>query len=151
MDRNLLVLEKNHLKRLLPHGGLAVKIDGVVHDSNNPNTITAWRVLDPCDLEFNGHFTNRPIYPGVCTIELGNLAAAALIKILYPDLKGNTIVAKNGEAGYKQQSIPGDILFITVSLVKKKLGMFFFGEVVITNQRDEIVTTVSYIKGTSSD
>ena len=135
------------LQHLLPHRGPALMIDGIIHDDERINEIIGRKIIQANDPWLEGHFPDMPIYPGHCQIECVNLTAAALIKMKYPELEGKPIIAKIDDISFKTPARPGDTLSITVLLTDEKKKMIFTFTASIRNQRDEVVTTISEIKG----
>ncbi|MHC4840743.1 MAG: 3-hydroxyacyl-ACP dehydratase FabZ [Planctomycetota bacterium] len=75
---------------------------------------------EPC---FQGHFPDRPIFPGVLQIEA--LAQVGGIMVLRrPENKGKLAFFTSADAiKWRRQVTPGDTLYMVAKLVKEKRGL----------------------------
>ena len=71
-------------------------------------------------IDFAGHFPNEPVMPGVLIIEaMAQVGAVAILS--KPEHKGKTayFAGING-AKFKKKVLPGDVLTLTLEIVKEK-------------------------------
>lgn len=145
-----MAIEGLDLEKILPHRHTALMIDVVFHDPNHPNTILAYKYVDPHDPWFFGHFPKKPIYPGHCLIELVCLTAATLVKYSFPEIEGLPIVSRIGEVSFKQPAFPGDNLAIEVELLKEvKRTIFTFNGKVLKDGK--VICEVKNLKGVANN
>jgi len=88
---------------------------------------------------FQGHFPGNPIMPGVLQIE--TMAQVGSIPLLMsPNFEGKiAFLAAVDKVKFRKNVEPGDILTVTVEIVKLKSKMGI-GQGTITNQYDEVVS-----------
>ena len=80
---------------------------------------------------FAGHFPGNPVMPGVLIMEaLAQVGAVAILDL--PENKGKTAYfAGIDNAKYKQMVLPGDVLMLETTIIKRK-GPIGVGEAVAT-------------------
>lgn len=80
---------------------------------------------------FAGHFPGNPVMPGVLIMEaLAQVGAVAILDL--PENKGKTAYfAGIDNAKFKQMVLPGDVLMLETTIIKKK-GPIGVGEAVAT-------------------
>ncbi len=113
-------LDINQIKEYLPHRYPMLLVDRVL--SWEPDkTLTAIKNVTANEDFFNGHFSNKPVMPGVLMIE-AMAQAAALLSFLSAGKKPdeNTIVYFLGidNARFKRPVEPGDQLKLEVEFLK---------------------------------
>lgn len=88
---------------------------------------------------FQGHFPGNPIMPGVLQIE--TMAQVGSIPLLMsPNFEGKiAFLAAVDRVKFRKNVAPGDVLSITVEIVKLKAVMGI-GQGTIRNQYDEVVS-----------
>jgi len=88
---------------------------------------------------FQGHFPGNPIMPGVLQIE--TMAQVGSIPLLMsPNFKGKiAFLAAVDKVKFRKNVVPGDVLTITVEIVKLKAVMGI-GQGTITNQNGDVVS-----------
>lgn len=88
---------------------------------------------------FQGHFPGNPIMPGVLQIE--TMAQVGSIPLLMsPNFEGKiAFLAAVDKVKFRKNVVPGDVLTITVEIVKLK-SVMGIGQGVIRNQNNEIVS-----------
>ena len=76
---------------------------------------------------FQGHFPNQPVLPGVLTIEMMAQAGSFLILSQVDNpLEKNMFFSSVENAKFKKPIVPGDVLKIHITLIKKRLGLCKF-------------------------
>ena len=88
---------------------------------------------------FQGHFPGNPIMPGVLQVE--TMAQVGSIPLLMsPNFKGKiAFLAAVDKVKFRKNVVPGDVLTITVEIVKLKAVMGI-GQGTITNQNGDVVS-----------
>ena len=88
---------------------------------------------------FQGHFPGNPIMPGVLQVE--TMAQVGSIPLLMsPNFEGKiAFLAAVDKVKFRKNVEPGDILTITVEIVKLK-SVMGIGQGTIKNQYDEVVS-----------
>jgi len=88
---------------------------------------------------FQGHFPGNPLMPGVLQIEA--MAQVGSIPLLMsPNFEGKiAFLAAVDKVKFRKNVVPGDVLTVTVEIVKLKT-MMGIGQGTITNQHDEVVS-----------
>ena len=88
---------------------------------------------------FQGHFPGNPIMPGVFQIE--TMAQVGSIPLLMsPNFEGKiAFLAAVDKVKFRRNVVPGDVLTITVEIVKLK-SVMGIGQGTITNQNGEKVS-----------
>ncbi len=64
-----LALDADAVRKLLPHRPPLLLVDGVDGISTEPPALAAHKFLDPGEPVFAGHFPQRPVWPGIYTVE----------------------------------------------------------------------------------
>lgn len=88
---------------------------------------------------FQGHFPGNPIMPGVLQVE--TMAQVGSIPLLMsPNFEGKiAFLAAVDRVKFRRNVVPGDVLTITVEIVKLK-SVMGIGQGTIRNQYDEVVS-----------
>ncbi len=88
---------------------------------------------------FQGHFPGNPIMPGVLQIE--TMAQVGSIPLLMsPNFEGKiAFLAAVDRVKFRRNVVPGDVLTVTVEIVKLK-SVMGIGQGTIRNQYDEVVS-----------
>jgi 3-hydroxymyristoyl/3-hydroxydecanoyl-(acyl carrier protein) dehydratase len=137
------------LKGLVPHRGIALCIDDVKYDpENSKDSVDATKFVAEDDPRLEGHFMGMSIFPGHWIIECGQIACAALARLMFPELKGYTIVRRfeGGDIEFKTAVVPGDTLYIHAQLLKSRGPIFYFS-FEVTNQKKEEILKIERVRG----
>ncbi|AMP00935.1 beta-hydroxyacyl-(acyl-carrier-protein) dehydratase FabZ [Collimonas arenae] len=119
-------LDINQIKKYLPHRYPLLLVDRVLNWESG-KSITAIKNVTINEEFFNGHFPNKPVMPGVLTIE-ALAQTAALLSFLTegrtPD--ENTVVYFLGidNARFRRPVEPGDQIKLDVEIVRVVRGIW---------------------------
>jgi 3-hydroxyacyl-[acyl-carrier-protein] dehydratase len=112
--------------KTLPHRYPFLLIDKVVDIRSDFSGIGVKNVTinEPC---FQGHFPNRPIYPGVLMIE-GMAQTAGIIGMLAMETERPTAVyfLTVDKCKFRKPAGPGDTITYHMSLITRKRAMWWF-------------------------
>lgn len=131
-------LNSNQIQKIIPHRYPFLLVDAI--DELEPGVFAKGRkCVSVNEMQFLGHFPQEHVMPGVLIIEA--LAQVGAIAILSePEFKDQLAYfggIKN--ARFKQKVIPGDVLELEVTLIKRK-GPIGVGEAV-ARVNGKVVTT----------
>ena len=116
---SIVTIEKTELTYFIPHRRSAMKIDGVIFCSELENFISGFKFISLDDPDLDGHFIEKPVYPGVVLAECANLTAGMLIALTEEDISGYpTLVEFSCKC--KRPVFPGDHIRIDVRLLGKE-------------------------------
>ena len=123
-----MLMEKDEIKKYLPHREPFLFIDGVVEIIEN-ETIHAKKLISEDEYFLEGHFPGNPIFPGVIIIEALGQASGIL---------GFTTMKKTPEEGsiyvlagvdkvrFRRRVRPGDTIDLYSKVVSEKRGIWKF-------------------------
>jgi 3-hydroxyacyl-[acyl-carrier-protein] dehydratase len=89
-----LALDSDAVRGMLPHRPPLLLVDGVDGISSEPPALRAHKVLTASEPVFAGHFPQRPIWPGIYTVE-GLAQTCALLGALQAAERGETSAPLN--------------------------------------------------------
>ena len=119
-----LPIESKDIQTLIPHRYPFLQIDRIT--AFEPmQTLTAIKNVSMNEPQFQGHFPEMPVMPGVLIIEGMAQACGALAILSEGGRKENEFFFFAGidEARFKRQVIPGDQLVYEVALLTNKRGI----------------------------
>lgn len=114
---NNILLDKNEIKKIIPHREPMLLIDEVL-DMEPGKSIRASLFLDPEMGFFRGHFPGEPVMPGVLTVE--SMAQAADVLLLSMEQYAGKVPLFIGidQVYFKRKIKPGDKIIIEAKIVK---------------------------------
>jgi 3-hydroxyacyl-[acyl-carrier-protein] dehydratase len=121
-------LDINQIKQYLPHRYPLLLVDRVL-DWESGKTITAIKNVTINEEFFNGHFPNKPVMPGVMTIEaLAQTSALLAFLTMGQKPDENAVVYFLGidKARFKRPIEPGDQLRMHVEILRQSRGIWKF-------------------------
>jgi 3-hydroxyacyl-[acyl-carrier-protein] dehydratase len=121
------------IKRLIPHRHPFLLLDRVV-DIVPGDSAVGIKNVTLNEPQFQGHFPEQPIMPGVLIIEIMAQTAAVLaVASMGPDAKGKPVYFMAIEqARFRRPVVPGDRLRVKVTKLHKKLSIWkFSGEATV--------------------
>ncbi len=140
-----MLMEKDEIKKYLPHREPFLFIDGVVEIIEN-ETIHAKKLISEDEYFLEGHFPGNPIFPGVIIIEALGQASGIL---------GFTTMKKTPEEGsiyvlagvdkvrFRRRVRPGDNIDLYSKVVSEKRGIWKFD--CKAELKNEIVCTATIL------
>ena len=140
-----MLMEKDEIKKYLPHREPFLFIDGVVQIIEN-ETIHAKKLISEDEYFLEGHFPGNPIFPGVIIIEALGQASGIL---------GFTTMKKTPEEGsiyvlagvdkvrFRRRVRPGDTIDLYSKVVSEKRGIWKFD--CKAELKNEIVCTATIL------
>ncbi len=117
------VLNSEEIMGLLPHRYPFALVDRVIEHDPGKRAVAIKNVTlnEP---QFQGHFPERPLMPGVLIVE-AMAQVGGLIVTQMPDLpKGLFVFAGIDGVRFRRPVVPGDQLFITCELISLKRQRF---------------------------
>ena len=121
-------LDINQIKQYLPHRYPLLLVDRVLNWESG-KTIDAIKNVTINEEFFNGHFPNKPVMPGVMTIEaLAQTSALLAFLTMGQKPDENAVVYFLGidKARFKRPVEPGDHLRMHVEIVRHSRGIWKF-------------------------
>lgn len=120
-------ISPDEILRRLPHRYPFLLIDRA-EDFIVAESITGIKCVSASEPQFQGHFPDNPVMPGVLIIEaLAQTGAVLMSKTLDADIS-NTVIYFLGvdKARFRKQVRPGDVLEMPVKIIKNRRGIFQF-------------------------
>jgi 3-hydroxyacyl-[acyl-carrier-protein] dehydratase len=110
------------VKAIIPHRPPFLLVDGITEFTED--SVSGYKVLDPTDRVFEGHFPGNPVFPGVLQIEVAAQVGACWILSRRENLGKTAYLMKVEEARYRLPVLPGQRLevFGTISHLKARSG-----------------------------
>ena len=128
------ILNKNDIKKVIPHREPFLFIDSIIAKSSE--YVCALKYVSPKEYFFEGHFPGNPIMPGVLIIEAMAQASCFLSDNSDNFERGNIMLLSSIKSSkFISKVLPGNILFIEVQLLKFKLGTAFIKGTVKVNNK----------------
>ena len=121
-------LDINQIKQYLPHRYPLLLVDRVL-DWESGKSITAIKNVTINEEFFNGHFPNKPVMPGVMTIEALAQTSALLAFLTMgqkPDENAMVYFLGIDNARFKRPIEPGDQLRMQVEILRQSRGIWKF-------------------------
>ncbi len=140
-----MVSEKNirPVKEILPHREPFLFIDEIVDMTDK--TIVAHRKVRADEPQFEGHYPNKPIMPGVLLCEAVLQAGAYLMAVkhnLDAGMKGAPVVTRLNHVRFKRMIKPGDELEIFAEHKLTKMGAHMMTGVIRCEEK--VVCTLDF-------
>ena len=112
-----LPLEAAEIMRIIPHRYPFLLIDRVI-ELEEGKRVVAIKNVSANEPQFTGHFPDRPIMPGVLTVEA--LAQTGAVAVLSrPDYRGKlALFAGIDDCRFRRLVVPGDTLRLEVTVEK---------------------------------
>ena len=122
------MMEITDIRKYLPHRYPFLLVDRVV-EVNSGESIIAYKNLSVNEPFFNGHFPEKPIFPGVLLLE----AMAQTAGVLGFCSQGKTnedgsmyYFAGADNVRFKRPCVPGDRVMLRASLLSQRRGIWKF-------------------------
>lgn len=119
-----LPIEAKDIQKLIPHRYPFMLLDRIVSFESG-KSLEALKNISMNEPQFQGHFPDFPVMPGVLIIEAMAQACGALAILTEGGRKENEIYFFAGidNARFKRQVIPGDQLVFEIELLQSKRGI----------------------------
>ncbi|MDE3268708.1 MAG: 3-hydroxyacyl-ACP dehydratase FabZ [Pseudomonadota bacterium] len=117
-------LDLKAIKELIPHRYPFLLLDRV--HSCDAVYISASKNVSGGDFFLQGHFPSQAIMPGVLIIEGLAQTAGVLGRLRISPAASLCLLTSVNKARFRQQVIPGDVLFYHVRLQKQRAPFFWF-------------------------
>lgn len=124
------MLGKEEIEKIIPQRDPFLMIDKV-EEYNPGESAIAYKKVREDEWYFKGHFPGNPIMPGVLIAEsLAQTGAVAILSM--EENKGkNALFGGIDKMKFKKMVVPGDILKLEVSIIKRK-GPIGVGQAIAT-------------------
>lgn len=122
------VMDINEIREYLPHRYPFLLVDRVV-ELNLGESIVAYKNITVNEELFQGHFPERPLFPGMLTLE-AMAQAAGILGFKTSDKKpadGSMYMFVGADnVRFKRQVVPGDQLMLRAQILNVKRGIWKF-------------------------
>lgn len=137
-EQNKPVMTAQEVMEIIPNRYPMFFVDRV-EELDVEERIVATKNVAANESYFQGHFPGNPIMPGVLQIEtMAQVGSIPLLKS--PNFEGKiAFLAAVDKVKFRRNVEPGDVLTITVEIVKLKSKMGI-GQGTITNQNNDVVS-----------
>jgi len=137
-EQNKPVMTAQEVMEIIPNRYPMFFVDRV-EELDVEERIVATKNVAANESYFQGHFPGNPIMPGVLQIEtMAQVGSIPLLKS--PNFEGKiAFLAAVDKVKFRRNVEPGDVLTITVEIVKLKSRMGI-GQGTITNQNNDVVS-----------
>ncbi|HDP90346.1 MAG TPA: 3-hydroxyacyl-ACP dehydratase FabZ [Thioalkalivibrio sp.] len=134
-------LNINEVMRYLPHRYPFLLVDRVL-EYEVGKSLTALKNVTMNEPFFQGHFSNKPVMPGVLVIEALAQATGLLAFCTQEQEPSDNFIymlVSVDKARFKRQVIPGDALTLEVEVTRRLRGMWKFDAVALVG--DEVAAS----------
>lgn len=137
-EKNKPVMTAQEVMEIIPNRYPMFFVDRV-EELEVETRIVATKNVAANESYFQGHFPGNPIMPGVLQVE--TMAQVGSIPLLMsPNFEGKiAFLAAVDKVKFRKNVVPGDVLTITVEIVKLK-SVMGIGQGTITNQNGDVVS-----------
>lgn len=124
------ILTSKEVSEVLPHRYPLLLIDGVNKLKRN-KFIKAFKNITKNDFFFQGHFPNKPIYPGFLILESMAQAAAILVFKSIEKVKVGQLfyLVRINKTRFRSLVFPGNQMIIKINLKKTKKNLVEFNAI----------------------
>ena len=114
-------LMSEQIRELLPHRYPMLLVDRVLGVEND-NTIVGIKNVTNNEQFFQGHFPDRPIFPGVLMLEALAQLGVIFAKICSESVDRDALYVFAGvdEVRFRRPVVPGDVLKLEMTLIARK-------------------------------
>lgn len=122
------MMDINEIKQYLPHRYPFLLVDRVV-ELKRGESIVAYKNLTANEEYFNGHFPEKPVFPGVLLVEAMAQAAGILgFKTMDKTPADGSIYYFVGADNlrFKRPCVPGDQVMLRATIVGERRGIWKF-------------------------
>ena len=136
-------LNSSEIQKILPHRYPFLMVDKIIECEPGIKA-TGIKCVSANEMQFLGHFPNKPIMPGVLIIEA--LAQTGAVALLSESGNEGKIVLFGGirSARFKRKVVPGDVITLSCEIIKRK-GLVGIGRAVaIVDGSKAVVCELSF-------
>lgn len=117
-------MNREAIMQIIPHRDPFLLVDEIIELDLEKQELKGKKYIDPKMAIFQGHFPERPIFPGVLIVE-ALAQTAAVLALKSPKYQGTIpYFAGINKMSFKKAVLPNDILILKARLIKERLGMF---------------------------
>lgn len=118
-----MIYNSNQIQEIIPHRYPFLLVDRI--ETIDGDTIIGKKCISVNEMQFMGHFPDYHVMPGVLMIEA--LAQTGAVLLLSKDeFKGKiAVLAGVNKMRFKRQVIPGDVLTLSVTFTRMRMGIGF--------------------------
>ena len=114
-------LNKEEIKKIIPHREPMLLVDRIVSDPNDENNCSGYYTVRGDEFFLQGHFPGNPVVPGVILCEMMAQSSCLLLK----ERDVMTLFTSMNNVKFRGMVKPGDTIKFNVTLLRKN-GMFYF-------------------------
>jgi 3-hydroxyacyl-[acyl-carrier-protein] dehydratase len=128
-----LMLNIEAIKQIIPHRYPFLLIDKIIKLEDE--SVTGIKQVTYNEPFFPGHFPQKAVMPGVLILEALAQTGAVLL-LSKPEYQGKlALFAGINKARFKQQVLPGDTLYLEVTMIRIRMGVGIANAVAKVNDR----------------
>jgi 3-hydroxyacyl-[acyl-carrier-protein] dehydratase len=135
-------LSLEDIVKVIPHRYPFLLIDKAI-DIKPFESVVGIKCISISDPILQGHFPDKPIYPGVLLLE--GLAQTSAVLSLHSNKKKpqNILLTEMGRSRFRRQVVPGDVVHYHVSIERIKTPFYWFKGSALVNGNVVVSTTFS--------
>jgi len=117
-DLTKTVFDSRQIMEMIPHRPPALLVDRVI-EIDNAHAVGV-KTLEAGMSYFNGHFPDKPVFPGALQIEaMAQVAAILCVHVKDEAASYSTILVRADEARFRREVVPGDTMVMNADLVER--------------------------------
>ena len=126
-ENSFVPIEISEIKKRIPHRYPMLMIDRITHVDIEKQEAIGVKSVSGNEPFFEGHFPDKPIMPGVLTVEAMAQVSAVWVTEALPELAGKLVFFMSIEkARFRRPVVPGDRLELHIKLQKNKGAVYRF-------------------------
>lgn len=136
LDLTKIILDKDKIRRIIPHRYEMEQLDGVVYFDKPSQIIVGFKDIKPEEFWVRGHIPGRPLLPGVLMIESAAQLSSIHCKMLGTQ-EGDKFIGFGGvdKVRFRGTVVPGDkVIIISKCTALKSRSAIFDVQGVVNNK-----------------